>query len=185
MKENRMSEPIPLLWIDIETTGLDIKKDFLLEVACFITDPTGNPIQGTTRNWVIKPYERLWATTMIDFVSKMHRESGLIKEVNEMGIREDEFLEEFEEFIVSTGVEKFTMAGSGVGPFDRIWFKTNYPHLEDYFTYYVMDVGVLGRFFRNVMQIDLPERPVVNHRALDDIQEHYEEFLQYKGLLTK
>lgn len=177
-----MSEPLPLLWCDIETTGLDVKQDFLLEVACFITDPTGIVVPGSERNWVIKPYPRSWKTCMIDFVRDMHFNSGLIKDVDELGIREDEFLSEFQEYLKDSGFKKFTMAGSGVGPFDRIFFKTNYPHLEEFFTYYVMDVGVLGRFFRNVMQIDLPERPTVNHRAMDDIKEHYEEFLQYKEL---
>ena len=56
-KEEKMSkEKYHLLWIDIESTGSDREKDFLLEVGCFITDTDLNVWEGSERNWVIKPH---------------------------------------------------------------------------------------------------------------------------------
>lgn len=43
----------PLVWIDCEMTGLNVKTDRLLEVACIITDGSLNPIDEGV-SYVIK-----------------------------------------------------------------------------------------------------------------------------------
>lgn len=184
-----MSEPLPLLWCDIETTGLDINRDELLEVACFTTDPSGENVR-TPRVWTIHidsyGEKRLQNN---EFVLNMHQNSGLLDECRNSDLGLGMFFNGFGEYIFAEkahyGVEQLTMAGSGVGPFDLPFLKSRYPILGDALTYYVMDVGVIGRFIRNVCGFQLPERPTVDHRALDDIHEHYQEFLQYKGMLEE
>lgn len=183
-----MSEPCSLLWCDIETTGLSRSRDLLLEIACFITDPNGdNPREY--RNWIIRPH-KLWASVMNDFVREMHDKSGLSKEVNELGIHLLDWRDDFEYYLNKNLIlpeqvgPKFTMAGSGVGPFDLPYLTENFPWITPFFNYYVMDIGVIGRFIRQILGAKLEERPVVGHRAMDDIKEHYAEFLEYKELLS-
>lgn len=188
-----MSEPTTLLWVDIETTGLDKHEDYLLELACFATTPDLEKIDGTTRHWIIKPEEQGWALRLNPFVRDMHEVSNLIDDVIEVGMPPHHFIHQFVSYLLDVRQfhnedEKVTMAGSGVGPFDLPFLLLNYPELEEHFTYYVMDVGVIGRFYRNILHGDLPEelaeRPKVNHRALDDINDHYNELLIYRDMLT-
>lgn len=184
------SEPCSLLWVDIETTGLDRNRDMLLELACFITDPNGdNP--RDYEQWLVKPdcdYEKL----MIDIVHDMHVDSGLINDLDtEQSCSDLNFCEEFEYYVAdhlandpSIVGSKFTMAGSGVGPFDLPFLLENYRFLTSYFNYYVMDVGVVGRFLNHTAGMERPTAPEdIVHRAMDDIKDHYNEFMFYRGLV--
>jgi oligoribonuclease (3'-5' exoribonuclease) len=80
-----------------------------------------------------------------------------------------------------------TVAGSGIGPFDRIILKEQFPELEQYLNYYVMDVGVIGRFLRHCcgMEEEWGERQEVNHRAMNDIHDHYAEFQFYQNWVKR
>jgi Oligoribonuclease (3''->5'' exoribonuclease) len=184
-----MSEPLPLLWCDIETSGLNINSDVLLEVAVFTTDPTG-VLVNNRHNWIIKPglqgWDKLHAN---EFVTNMHKESGLYDDLQrsalELGLFEHEFKLYMKEVQKYYDSQQLTMAGSGVGPFDLPFLCRYFPWLKDVLTYYVIDVGVIGRFLRNVLGIPYADRPTVSHRAMDDINEHYAEFLQYAGDITE
>lgn len=188
-----MSKPTTLLWLDLETTGLDVNEDHILECAVFLTDSDGsNP--RNYRNWVVVPYDQFWQQRMGEYVTDMHTQNGLLKDVQEIGIDRIQFEDEFHDYLDKfrpdldeDGKEqKFTLAGSGVGPFDRIILKNQYPWTESYLNYYVMDVGVIGRFIRHCcgMQGEWGDRNDVKHRAMDDIKDHYEEFLFYRGWCT-
>lgn len=177
----------PLLWIDLETTGLDRKRDYLLEVACFVTTPTGERDEASVRTWTIQPDDIYWERKMIPFVQEMHRGSGLTDAVLNEGLLQEQWWSEFEiylDYMAGDHGNTFTVAGSGVGPFDLPWLLENFPDFATAVTYYVLDVGVIGRFIRNSLQIELPDRPDVSHRALSDIEDHWQEFLEYKELLT-
>ena len=66
-----------IVWIDCEMTGLDLEKDALIEIAVIVTDADLNPL-GEGVDIIIKPPTGF---TMNDFVTNMHTESGLIKEL--------------------------------------------------------------------------------------------------------
>src|SRR5688572_8415963 len=72
-----------LVWIDLETTGLDVQRDELLEAAMVITDDDLRPIaQGSkVRHW----NENFQGKALIDFIGadfvvEMHTKNGLIAE---------------------------------------------------------------------------------------------------------
>lgn len=183
------SEPCTMLWLDFETTGLDIVCDDIIECAVFVTDPDGL-VPRNYREWVIYPEKgfALWDP----IVQEMHTSSGLYNECINDGILFPQFVDEFALYIYKQILEedmvgsKLTVAGSGVGPFDLPIIKTQMESIStEYLNHYVMDVGVIGRFIRNCLEIDLPERPNVGHRAMDDIKDHYEEFLSYRKLMHR
>src|SRR5688500_12326654 len=64
----------PILWIDLEMTGLDEKTDTILEVAAVITDLDFKPLE-TLHRVVFQPTEVL--ASMNDWCKKTHGESGL------------------------------------------------------------------------------------------------------------
>lgn len=69
-----------LLWIDLETTGLDPQRDLILEVAMQLTDRDLVPI-ADPRSWVVHHDSDVLAVCLNDFTHHMHTDSGLLAEV--------------------------------------------------------------------------------------------------------
>lgn len=186
------SDPCTLLWIDLETTGLNIAGDHIIEVACFVTNPNGTQPRDEME-WVINPasIDSGWLKYVDPYVSRMHTDNGLFADIEDHGIGWNEFAGQFFGYIQNQIANpmmignKLTVSGSGVGPFDLPMLKMKLPGLDQFLNYFVCDTGVIGRFLRHNVGIDLPERATVPHRALDDIKEHYEEFLQYKAIFSR
>ena len=66
-----------MVWIDVETTGLDTEQDALLEVAMLITDCELEPLAGS--NYVIH-WPDPTDLPMSQLVRKMHTDNGLLDE---------------------------------------------------------------------------------------------------------
>ena len=202
-KEEAMSkEKYNLLWIDIETTGSDRSKDFLLEVGCFITDTDLNVWEGSERNWVIKPFGDDWLKRLIDEpdVLEMHSANGLIKQVAESSMTakmfNDEMTAYIEQMFAEGGKKRFAFAGSGIAHFDRPFLETwiqrhgvEFPWInKKHFVYYSIDVGATRRILRDICGVDvneltksLSDSEKKTHRAIDDALMHFEEAKAYKN----
>jgi len=69
-----------LMWLDVETTGLDASRHQLLEVAVIITDlATPFVVEGTPLNFVM-PLTESKLSTLDPFIIEMHSKNGLIDE---------------------------------------------------------------------------------------------------------
>lgn len=69
-----------IIFLDVETTGLDPKKGSLLEVAAIAVDvPSFQEVAFYST--VIKPFHSGWQDQMDDFALKMHSANGLIAEL--------------------------------------------------------------------------------------------------------
>ena len=73
------SENDRLVWIDCEMTGLDLAVDELVEIAIVVTDFELNVLDPGFEI-VIKPDDSALAN-MGEFVTEMHRSSGLLDEI--------------------------------------------------------------------------------------------------------
>lgn len=200
-----------LAWIDIETTGLDILEDELLEVALIVTDQQDNSLHE--QNWVI--YNDGIHEDIHPIVMEMHTKSNLWEDCRESRLTLTEFERQFCVLLDKILREnpqytKFVMAGSGVARFDYEWFKYRHPQIIKRFNYYTLDVGVIRRGLElagilprvdeenKVCNCDYTRDPAsayhsifcplrqdsLNHRALQDINDHFEEWLEYRELLN-
>ncbi|PVG00409.1 ribonuclease H-like protein [Serendipita vermifera] len=68
----------PLVWIDCEMTGLDYKKDILLEIAVIITNGDLKRVHEGISHVIQTPKQRL--DEMDEWCIKTHRDTGLTKE---------------------------------------------------------------------------------------------------------
>src|SRR6266540_4748840 len=68
-----------LVWIDCEMTGLDLRRDALVEVAALVTDSELN-VLGEGIDLVIRPPDDALAQ-MEEVVRTMHTASGLLAEL--------------------------------------------------------------------------------------------------------
>lgn len=169
-----------LVWVDCEMTGLDTQKDVLVEIAVLVTD-SDLKIIGEGVDVVIR------ATTeqldgMNEFVTKMHTDSGLIKEIPN-GISVSEAEELILKYLESAGVVsgKSPLAGNSVYV-DRIFITRDMPKLSEYLHYRTIDVSSIKELTRRwypKVYFNAPNK-TGNHRALGDIKDSIAELAFYR-----
>jgi len=146
-----------LVLTDIETTGLDVNEDEILEVGILIADKDLNEV--ASRSWLVHEfgwYMKLYKA-QDPFVRQMHEASGLISDLR--AVAEDERMgygkvtaSIFQWLAFDQGIipGEYPMVGSNIANFDRPFLKKNMGLLEGIFHYRNLDVSslkVAGMFF--------------------------------------
>ena len=167
-----------IVWIDCEMTGLDLEKDALIEIAVIVTDADLNPL-GEGVDIIIKPPTGF---TMSEFVTNMHTESGLIKEL-ESGTSLEAAQTEVMAYITTWVPEarKAPLAGNSVG-MDRLCIARDLPLLDAHLHYRIIDVSSIKEIARRWFPRSYFASPKKsgNHRALGDIQDSLNELRYYR-----
>lgn len=156
-------------WIDLETTGLNPRTDWLLEIAFLITedDLTTVALQDAVCK-VPVPVARGKADS---FVLDMHTQNGLWTAIAAEGEPtwriEQRLIGMYREVI---GDDKVPLCGSTVH-FDREFLKVNMPDFESMFHYRHIDVSTYKESFRRWLpEVSEPDFEAnKRHRAADDI----------------
>lgn len=183
MKNNSKSAASPLVWIDCEMTGLDPAVDELIEIAVIVTDSELVPL-GQGLDLIIKPSPDSLAQ-MGAFVTQMHTDSGLIKELDggvSLEEAEQAVLEYIRSIVPVAG--SAPLAGNSVGQ-DARFLRAYMPRLMDYLHYRIIDVSTIKelakRWYPRVY-VCAPEKNG-GHRALGDIQDSIVELQYYRAAL--
>nr|WP_315267092.1 oligoribonuclease [Microbacterium lemovicicum] len=174
------SENDRLVWIDCEMTGLDLAVDEIVEIAVIVTDFELRPLDPGFQI-VVKPDASALAN-MGDFVTEMHRTSGLLEEIpNGVSVAEAEFLalEYIQRFAPLEG--KAPLAGNTIGT-DRMFLAKYMPRIDRWLHYRNIDVSSvkeLSRRWYPRVYIHAPAKDG-GHRALADIRESIREMAYYR-----
>ncbi len=172
-----------LAWVDLESTGLDIKTCVILEVAIVITtpDPSLEVVDELTVQVAQSAYQ---LEKMNEWCMTQHIKSGLVGKDKgffkgmlrvEGGvykdIAEDSLCDFMSKYLCPRKI-KSHMCGSSVH-FDRAFLKEYMPKLESMFHYRNFDVSTIKKF------MDLggyPAPPAIagKHRAKSDILDSIE-----------
>ncbi len=156
-----------LVWIDLETTGLDPKGDQILEVACVITDSELNEIEGTRREWIVTPA----LLVRVDlYVLAMHVKNGLFEAIsNGRGRAIRVVMDELRDLISAHTEEGKALIAGSTPQFDKAFILENSPAVYDHFNHRVFDVSTLKAAAR--MWGGYPEKDPMPtaHRALADV----------------
>lgn len=168
-----------LVWIDLEMTGLDPDKDRIIEIATIVTDPQLTILEEGPV-FAIRQSEEL-LTTMDEWNTRQHHQSGLVKRVLESEISEKaaesltiDFLKDY----VSKG--KSPMCGNSICQ-DRRFLYKYMPDLAAFFHYRNLDVSTLKELAKRwkpqlLNQITKESK----HLALDDIRDSIAELVVYR-----
>ncbi|WP_295783238.1 oligoribonuclease [uncultured Microbacterium sp.] len=175
------SENDRLVWIDCEMTGLDLAVDELVEIAVVVTDFELNVLDPGFQI-VIKPDASALAN-MGEFVTEMHRSSGLLDEIpNGVSLADAEFqtLEYIQRFAPVEG--KAPLAGNTIGT-DRMFLATYMPRVDRWLHYRNVDVSSIKELSRRWYPRAYFQAPSKNggHRALADIRESIRELAYYRA----
>jgi oligoribonuclease len=169
-----------LVWIDCEMTGLDVSIDELVEVAVVITDYELVPVDpGFTV--VIKPDQAAY-DNMGDFVTAMHKESGLLEEIpHGVALADAEYAvnEYILKFVPTAGTAP--LAGNTIGT-DRTFLAKYMPRVDAHLHYRSIDVSSIKELSRRWFPRVYFNAPAKNggHRALADILESIRELDYYR-----
>ncbi|WP_309129179.1 oligoribonuclease [Microbacterium sp.] len=174
------SENDRLVWIDCEMTGLDLAVDELVEIAVVITDFELRPIDPGFQI-VIKPGAEALAN-MNEFVTQMHRTSGLIEEIPHgvsLADAEAQTLAYIKRFVPLE--RKAPLAGNTIGT-DRMFLAKYMPSVDQYLHYRNVDVSSIKELSRRWYPRVFFQAPAKDggHRALADILESIRELRYYR-----
>ncbi len=179
-----MKDKSNLIWIDLEMTGLDTQRDYIIEIASIVTDKNLNIIDEGPNLVIHQPNEIL--NNMDDWNTKTHSNSGLLDKVKQSSINESKAEQETIKFLGKYIIKgQSPLCGNTICQ-DRRFLARCMPDLESFCHYRNVDVSSLRElgkrwFFEDTDKFQKNSR----HRALDDIRESIEELRYYRKNLFK
>jgi oligoribonuclease len=158
-------------WLDKETTGLNPKKESILEVGIIITDREDNILAEFET--LVQPQQK-HLDKMNDFVRNMHTESGLLREleVNDVPSRQEAEVE-IAKFLKSRNKEPkhLVPVGNNVQKFDIAFLEEHMPSIPQLMHYRTIDISSLYEALEKRTGEDMRPPKQEAHRALADLQE--------------
>lgn len=181
--KNKNAKPTKILWMDLEMTGLDPKKDVILEVAVEITDFDFKTL-ATYETCIKQPKELVvkrmqannWWQSYPDnrdhFVNNLDSGKTLMQaEQDLIALVEEHF-----------GKEAAVLGGNSIHS-DRLFIKQWMPSLDIKLHYRMLDVTSWKLFMQGKYDIDF-KKPEA-HRAFEDIQGSIAELQYYLDWFKK
>ncbi len=176
----------PLVWVDLEMTGLDPDRDRIVEIAVIITDGTLERLVEGPDLVLATPEESL--TSMHEVVVHMHGGSGLTEAIRASQITVEDAEQQVLEFIRQHVPVARTapLAGNSVHA-DRAFLRRYMPTLETYVHYRNVDVSTIKELARRWYPESLEKAPrkAGGHRALADIRESIDEMRYWRTAIFK
>lgn len=166
-----------LLWLDLETTGLDSHNDAILEVAWTLTDADLKDIGNTyVRSRLVDcgPDEFKRLQDANEFVLMMHATSGLTDDLMDPVLPHwslEEIAAEIHHELLHHLLpeEPVYLAGASVH-FDLGFIRAQMPELAQRLSHRVYDTSTLKAFFES-LSIQHGVENAGQHRALNDVVE--------------
>ncbi len=170
--------PPPLVWIDMEMSGLFPATCRILEIATIVTDGDLNVVAEGPDLVVHQPDAVLEA--MDEWNREHHGASGLAEAVRKSTISVAEAERRTLDFLKQHCTPgESPLCGNSVGQ-DRLFLARYMPELEAFLNYRIVDVSSVKEVvLRWYPALEIPTKREA-HRALEDIHESIEELRFYR-----
>ena len=161
-----------LLWLDLETTGLEPQTETILEVATF-TAPLEKPFELTPLYEAVIACPPSVKAGVNTIVRGMHTENGLWEacEKSNLRLRDVDSLDDRSLFMKLRALyhgEKFILAGSSIH-FDHAFIEAHWPSVASLLSHRHYDVSAVKLFAQSLGMPKLPKAEA--HRAAADVME--------------
>ncbi|HHH39888.1 MAG TPA: oligoribonuclease [Sedimenticola sp.] len=172
-------DPSNLIWIDLEMTGLDTRRDRIIEIATIVTDARLETLAEGPVIAIHQPPAVLEA--MDEWNTRQHGESGLSARVaasdQDEGAAEARTLAFLQQWVPQG---KSPMCGNSICQ-DRRFLARSMPALEAWFHYRNLDVSTLKELAnRWAPAIAQGVEKRARHLALEDIRDSIDELRYYR-----
>ena len=177
-----------LVFLDLETTGLDENLDEILEIGMILVDDQLEEIN--TFQCVVKPCDiNLAIERMDEYVEDMHTTNGLLDELHAgspVSVVADLAINYLDGWFAP--LTRFVMAGNSIH-FDRKFLRNWMPDFESVFYHRMLDVSAF-QTIADLSGIPVPEKGKA-HRALDDcrmsirLAKHWQKLLQMGSFFSR
>ena len=178
--EKKVFTDAPLVWIDLEMTGLDASKDVILEIAVILTDSNLNEIAQGPNLVVTQPQHAL--DGMNEICTQMHTKSNLVADV----INATTTVQSAQEQVVAFLKQhckpgESPLCGNSVWQ-DKIFLARYMPDVMDFLHYRIIDVSTIKQLVQRWYPDSEHKKYAKKeaHRALGDIYESIEELKWYR-----
>lgn len=186
-----------LTWIDLETTGLDARRERILEIAIVITEADLSEVARYER--VTDEAGRLVFADLDPIVQVMHTTNDLWgascaaytaggNQIAEVDAAAEAWIRRVLELpdVIALSKDRPKMAGSSVH-FDREFVREHMPRTYKLFSHRIYDVSSINEFASRAVPLVHEHRPregTVAHRAMPDILHSIAVARHYAGRLT-
>ena len=168
-----------MVWIDLEMTGLDEKKESIIEIATVITDGELN-ILAQGPNLAISVSEELIAG-MDEWNTTHHHRSGLVDRIRNNGVTLAEAEQQTLDFLKQWVSPKTApLCGNSIWN-DRKFLDKEMPLVADYLHYRMVDVSTVKELARRWYPKVEKYQKKLSQLALDDILESIEELEYFRA----
>ncbi|KAJ2896090.1 putative RNA exonuclease rex2 [Zalerion maritima] len=177
----------PLIWIDLEMTGLDPDRDQIIEVYCLITDGQLNLLDPVGFGTVVSCPQSL-LDGMDDWCTNTHGASGLTAKAKTSEVSAKEASEKLLEYIQKyVPKERMGLLAGNSVHVDRMFLaKEPWKEVYKYVHYRIFDVSVLGeavkRWSNDEVKREEP-RKKRSHTAKEDILESLQQARYYRRVV--
>jgi oligoribonuclease len=171
-----------LVWADCEMTGLDLRRDALIEIAVLVTDSELRVLDEGVDIVMTAPDELL--DGMQPVVREMHANSGLTEAVRASTTTVAEAEQQVLDYLRKHVPEARTvpLCGNSIAT-DRAFLARDMPELDAFLHYRMVDVSSIKELCRRWyprVYFSQPQKGLA-HRALADIRESIRELRYYRS----
>lgn len=174
-----------LIWVDLETTGLDPRQNTVLEVGCIATDDNLEEI-SRYHSFVQPIWDALDPSSWDEVVQEMHDKSGLLDKINDVVLPKYSTVDhELTHWVMNLpGYDptiKPYMAGSTIN-FDRSFVQYFFEDFHSCLHYRNVDVTSIKRMaqmWKPDLMENMPEERKL-HRAIPDIEDSLAQMRYFK-----
>jgi len=171
-----------LVWADCEMTGLDLRRDALIEIAVLVTDSELRVLDEGVDIVITAPDELL--DGMQPVVREMHANSGLTDAVRASTTTVAEAEQQVLDYLRKHVPEARTvpLCGNSIAT-DRAFLARDMPELDAFLHYRMVDVSSIKELCRRWyprVYFSQPQKGLA-HRALADVKESIRELRYYRS----
>jgi oligoribonuclease len=172
----------PLIWLDLEMSGLNPETDVILELAAIATDSDLNVLDELPEI-VIHQDDSLFSK-MDQWNQEHHKKSGLWARVQQSTTTLEECTNVFSKWLKKNTIKnKSSLCGNSIWQ-DRRFLVRYMPEVDEFLHYRMLDVSTL-KILAQHWNKSLHFQKKGAHRALEDIKESIEELRYYREHFLK